>query len=338
MSVRVLSALGPHRAAWDALVEGMVLPSPFLCSWWLEHAAARPVIVAVFEGDELLGGLALEVDRRLGLPRYLAAGSALAPDHVDLVHQPDRPDPVRDAVWRWIESQRHAVFDLRLINPTGLLASVLGPSAVTKIEAAPTLTLPDDLDAYLRTRPGGLAKRLRRASKRLDGLQAVHEQCGPDTIEDDLVDLRRLHREVFGTTSMFDPHFDSFASVARAAVPAGAMTFHRLRACGTTAAMTVTLQVGQRICAYQGGRLLDREWAGAGAVLDHRIIASAAAQGFVEFDYLRGTAPYKVEWADEARALGRAAWSQGVGGKLAAVALDGVARIKRGRDESTRRR
>src|SRR5438093_9962218 len=83
LTTRVASELGTFRAAWDALVDGIEVPSPFLRSWWLHHAAGpHPVFVLVLEGETLVGGLALQQDRRWGIPRLRVQGAgALCPDH-----------------------------------------------------------------------------------------------------------------------------------------------------------------------------------------------------------------------------------------------------------------
>lgn len=329
VEVRELRSLGHDAAVWDGLVASMPLPSPFLCSWWIEHAPAHePAIVAVFVDDRLVGGLALEVERRAGLRRYLAAGSALACDHVDIVHSPEDAELVAAEVKRWADQQRSAVIDLLLVNPNGLLARTVGDDHVSVVEQAPFFRLDEDFDGFLRSRPGGLAKRLRRARARLESEGVVYERRPASTVDEDLRDLRRLHHEVFGGHSHLMPHFDRFAAVARAGVCSGGVTFHRLRAGDSAIASTVTLQVGSRIAAYQGGRSTDHAWRGAGASLDHQIIEAAAAGAYTEFDYLRGGAPYKLEWSEQTRALARARWSNGVLGGAARLALEGAVKAQ----------
>ena len=70
-------------------------PSPFLRSWWLRGAGGhRRCFLLVVQDDRLLGGLALEEGRRLGLPCLRMMGSAaLAQDHLDLLAGPGTRTP-----------------------------------------------------------------------------------------------------------------------------------------------------------------------------------------------------------------------------------------------------
>ena len=56
---------------WDQLVDLSPLASPFLRSWWLRgtQASATRFLLVVAE-DRLLGGLALDEGRMLGLKCY----------------------------------------------------------------------------------------------------------------------------------------------------------------------------------------------------------------------------------------------------------------------------
>src|SRR5205807_1596939 len=76
MRVSVTNVLGAYADAWDSLVESLPIPSPFLRSWWLDAAAgSRPCIVLVLQRDRLVGGLALESDRHVGIERLRLLGA-----------------------------------------------------------------------------------------------------------------------------------------------------------------------------------------------------------------------------------------------------------------------
>src|SRR5437763_9690838 len=113
--------LGVHATAWDALVAFAHPPAPFLRSWWLEAVAGpRPVFVLVIESGNLLGGLALEEDRRMVVRRLrfighrprLLGDSPLGPDHLDALAAPGREQDVVRALGAWFGQHRSLVIDL----------------------------------------------------------------------------------------------------------------------------------------------------------------------------------------------------------------------------------
>lgn len=113
MRTEVRASLGELGVAWDALVDASPLPSPFLRSWWLEAGAGpEPRFVLVMDGDALVGGLALEEDRVLGVPRLREMGPLLGADHLDLVAAPGRADQVVGALADWFASRRPLLVDL----------------------------------------------------------------------------------------------------------------------------------------------------------------------------------------------------------------------------------
>jgi len=85
--VVVTRTLGVWRDSWDALVECAPVPSPFLRSWWLEGVGGANVrFVLVVDDGLLIGGLALERRRCMGLSQYrFASSGVLCPDHLDLL-------------------------------------------------------------------------------------------------------------------------------------------------------------------------------------------------------------------------------------------------------------
>src|ERR1700736_4751331 len=119
MRVQVMRALGAYAPAWDALVDHAPIPSPFLRSWWLGAAAgSQPVIVLVLEGERVVGGLALERDRHLGVERLRVLGAgAMCPDHLDAVAAVDKRVDVASALRGWLA---------RSGDPLGVAAGVWG--------------------------------------------------------------------------------------------------------------------------------------------------------------------------------------------------------------------
>src|ERR1700686_725722 len=127
MGVRVTRALGPYGAAWDELVDGAAIPSPFLRSWWLNAASgSQPVIVLVLESERLVGGVALERDRHHGVERLRVLGAgALCPDHLDAVAAVGRRADVAAALRGWLARSGDRLVDLDGVGGDSSVATSL---------------------------------------------------------------------------------------------------------------------------------------------------------------------------------------------------------------------
>jgi CelD/BcsL family acetyltransferase involved in cellulose biosynthesis len=325
VEVTVERALRSDAPAWDALVLDQPIPSPFLRSWWLDGATGHnPCLLLVRDGAELLGGLALEQDLRLGVPRLLAAGSALAPDHVDLVAASGREEEVVRALASWLRRPGSRLIDLSCaVESPRLAAALQSILSMEVVESAPWTPLSPDFKAYMAERPSRLRNSLDRTSRRLkkEGGARYH-RVQLHELEEALETLRRLHQQVFGDRSLFLPYFDRFAAVARLGVAADELVLHQLRVGDTVIASDVTLEVARRVSYYQSGRDMDHRWRGAGVYLECCILEQACNNGFLEFDHLRGVEEYKRGWAPETRHLTRVIAAHGLLGRPVFAAFE----------------
>jgi CelD/BcsL family acetyltransferase involved in cellulose biosynthesis len=341
LRTEVLRHLGPHRPAWDRIVADQPLPSPFLRSWWVEHAAgAEPCIVACFDGDELVGGAAFELDRLgpggRGPERVRCLGQGvLAPDHLDLVAATGQHRRVARAVLAWLRRPGARVLDLDGLAATGTLATLFSPFEVERV-AAPFADLGVGIDEYLAGRPGKVRSTISRTSKRFarEGvtLDTVDADAPSDHLDAALDDLARLHDSRWSDDSAFLSGWDRVRAAVHAGVTAGDVGLHRLLdQHGDAVAVELDLCVGPRVGFYQAGRRTEREWRGCGSVLRARIIEAAVAEGATEYDLLRGDEGYKAEWATGRRELVHCVAGVGPLGQAAVLA-------RRWRHELVRRR
>lgn len=326
LRTEVLPRLGPHRAAWDRLVASQRHPSPFLRSWWIEHAAEGDLcIVACFDGDELVGGAAFELDHvgpgPLRLERVRCVGQGrLAPDHVDLVAAEGRHGQVARALWSWLRRPGARVVDLDGLAAQGSLAQLLG-SHVTERSPAPYATLGDDAALYLGQRPGPLRSTVSRTSKRLSRQGVEPRQVPSDDLATGLERLAELHDLRWSDRSAFLRGWERFSAAAAAGAAAGEVVLFELAdEGGTPVAMELDLLLGERLAFYQAGRRTEREWRGAGSVLRAHVIEWATAHGATEYDLLRGDEGYKSDWATGRRELAHAVMGVGAAGRAAVTA------------------
>ena len=193
LSLVVRSDLAGREEAWDAIVAQMRLPSPFLRSWWLEQVAqGRVAYLLVQDGETLLGGLPLSVDRRLGVPRYRFIGQGvLCPDHLDIVADRGREDQVAATLTAWFASQGQRLLDLSGIAEDSLLVRSW-PGRTSLVDVAPYRQLPNDPETYFSTFSRNFRSTVRRADRRLQAVGLAHRRVGPDTLPAALADFRSI--------------------------------------------------------------------------------------------------------------------------------------------------
>jgi CelD/BcsL family acetyltransferase involved in cellulose biosynthesis len=318
----VTDRLGDHAEAWDRLVALAPIPAPFLRSWWLEAMALRgdACFLLVTARGDLIGGLALERRRALGLPVLRALGAGpLNPDHLDLVAAAGQEGVVAAALRTELHRRGSRLIDLAGIAVGHRLQPALGDRPlVTEDEEAPWVPLPATYDEYRATLPPILRNSIRRSTNRLarQGDVAFRVVGSPD-VERSLARLRVLHAEQFGPDSGFIEEFERFSAAARAGHPLGEIRLFELWVGDQVAAVDVAFTVCGRMSYYQGGRSLDDRFSGAGTVLMAGGFEWACGSGLREVDFLRGTEPYKTQWAPQRRRLVRVRVGVGAAGSAA---------------------
>jgi CelD/BcsL family acetyltransferase involved in cellulose biosynthesis len=323
-TVLVRSELGVWAPAWDALVERLPLPSPFLRSWWLETTSGpRPRFLLVVEGETLAGGLALQEERWLGVPRLRMMGSGrLCPDHLDLVAAPDREQAVVKALAAWLGRPGSRILDLEGVAATARVEATL-PGKVRRqvIDAAPWAPLPSDPEQWFATRSRNFRANLRKASRRLDEDGVTHRIAPPAPVDASLDSLRRLHAAHWGDQSGFLTSFAQFAAAARTGADRGELLIHELVNGDEVIAAVAAMETADRLSLYQSGRSADRRWRNATTILLARAVQDACRRGLAEVDLLRGGEAYKHNFASSTREIAQLRAATGGRGRLALWAL-----------------
>jgi CelD/BcsL family acetyltransferase involved in cellulose biosynthesis len=320
--------LGDWAGQWDAIGGQSALPTPFLRSWWLASTAGSdPVFVLVVAGGRLLGGVALERRRRLGVPLLQMMGPrALCPDHLDLLALPGEEDRVTDAVRRWLARPGTRMLDLDGLAAGGLLLrAVPGAVRTQTLAGARWAELPPSSAAYVADRPRTLRKTLRQTSARLAAEGVRHHVSHGPEVPPALLALRSLHAAQWGDGSRFLPDFERFATACRLGAQAGEVAVHELRRGDEVISSMVTFEVAGRISLYQSARRTESRWKDATTLLLAEAIGDACDRGFAEVDFLRGDEGYKANFAPQRRELIRLRSANGAAGS-AALALEMTAR------------
>lgn len=293
--------LGEHRSAWDRLAARSPEPTHSLASWWLEAVGAtEPLFLLVFDGEGLVGGLPLEVERWRSLPRFRVLGYRMWPTDFDVVAESSRYDAVVEAIGSWFRARDDYLIELR-----GLTGSTRLPHHAPRGAEArpipPTWTAPlgSDIDDYLGSLSRGFRKevgRLRRKFTREGFTTAV---AAPEELPQALATLEELHRLQFGSESTFLPFFDRFSRAAGEGIRSGHMLFHTLFTPeGVPVAIDVWIRAGRRLLNYIGGRHPDGP-TGAGSFLIASAIEDAYTRGIDEISLGSGFGGWKERWAPE---------------------------------------
>ena len=316
--------LGPLEPAWDALVEHLPLPSPFLRSWWLKQTAVgAPRFLLVMDSDVLIGGLALQEKRWLGVPRLQVMGAGpLCPDHFDAVALPSREEDVLAALAAWLGRPGSRMVDLEGVADGSRLAAAL-PGRVRRevIAVAPWEGLTADPADWLRMRPRSFRATLRKTTRRLEREAVAHRMRRGASIDTALGTLERLHRAQWGERSNFLAAYEQFGAASRVGAAHGEVAFHELVAGEEVVAAVSCFEFAGRLSLYQSGRLSGHRWRNAATVLLATVIQDACRRGFSEVDLLRGDEPYKANFSSAARKLIRLRAAHGVAGRLMLTSL-----------------
>jgi CelD/BcsL family acetyltransferase involved in cellulose biosynthesis len=318
----VVGSLGDQAPQWDALLDLAPRPSPFLRSWWLaaiEQATARYALIT--EGDALIGGVALETDRRLGVRRERLAGSgALAPHNLDVVAVPGRDAEICGLLDRQPWHQPPWIGDFFGVGPESSLLRYAPASArVDRLDGAPWLSLPSDFDAYLAARPKKLRQEIRRVERRLT--EAGYEYRAVDHADSDRAfsTFEALHRRRWGTGSHVLSELERLRLAVVAGAARGEVAFQEIVVGGRVVATLLTLEVAGISSWYQIGREPDTR--NVGTLLKARAIERSCRLGHRAIDLCVGEDPAKVRWADTVVPVLRVRWSAGRVGRLTLGAL-----------------
>lgn len=310
--------LGERAADWDALVDRMDRPSPFLRSWWLE-AMRGPgtALVLAIDGGDLVGGVSVVLDRRRGVKRCRLTGSgALAPHNLDLVAAAGREGDVSDAFDAFLACARPSVIDLFGLDPESALACGVSPSArVEEIGAAPWIEVPADFETYVASRGRKLRQELRRVQRRLSETGFEYREAGAADADRAIATFEDLHRLRWGRHSVVLPALSVFSEALRAGAQRGEVAFQEVVVGDRVVASLVAFDVAGTSSWYQMGRDPDPAWSNCGTFLKAKAVERSCRLGHSRIDMCIGTARQKVAWSDGQQPVVRVRWATGTAGR-----------------------
>ncbi|MFC5727768.1 MULTISPECIES: GNAT family N-acetyltransferase [Nocardioides] len=318
MSAQVLQTtdLGRHAARWDALVTASPLPSPFLRSWWLGSLDPKrePRFVLVLDGERLLGGLALQCRRVLGVEVLtVLGGGRLCPDHLDLVADPAREDDVVAALRSWFQGSAR-VLDLDGLREDALALDAFEGAVVTTTDITRCEPLSSDPAEYHAARSTSFTRKGRKARRRLECAGVEFRRTPPGEVESAFDAFEELHAVRDDRLPLLR-HRDEIRRFVLAGVTAGEVRVHEAIRDDQRVAILIGFVTGDRWMTYQLARSLDHEMRDVGTVLRLSAVDDACLTGLTELDLLRGDEPYKRSFTTVSRRLLRVRAAHGLGGR-----------------------
>jgi CelD/BcsL family acetyltransferase involved in cellulose biosynthesis len=312
------------REEWRALFDAAAAPSPFLSwewqeTWWRAFGARRQlwVLEARDRAGRLAGALALCSRPSIaGERRWQLVGNGVTgADGLDVLARAGDAPAVRAALagalaaaagWDLADLE-----DLPCGSPTvAALHSALAPRGVSMhVErgfACPAFAVRGTFAEHLaRVRRRETFGRRVRWLSRQPGF-GVDVATAPAEAPAAMEDFLRLHRlrwaEEGGSYGIPPGPAEAFhREVAPLLAERGWLRLYRLRVEGKAIAAVYGVEVGRRFFFYQSG--WDPAWSARspGAVLVGRTVEDAYARGLTDYDFLRGTEPYKLDWAADRR-------------------------------------
>jgi CelD/BcsL family acetyltransferase involved in cellulose biosynthesis len=318
-------ALAGLRVAWGNLQAHCPRATPYQTwewneTWWRHFGARkRPHILLFYAGDETDEPAAivpLYTSFHLGTPlRRLAWIGTGVSDYLEPLSRPEYEQEVAQTLLNYLDTGLRGwdMADLQQLRPdTPLLECVRADArrsaSPLPMEPCPYLTLPSTwehltarLGKKMRSNLGYYERLLQKTFADTYGVLA-----DGDSLEAGMTALFDLHQQrwnarwlpgVLGSKRVQAFHRE----VAARFLAQGWLRLHLLYADGGWQAVLYCFAYGGRTCYYLGGFAPALARYSLGTLLTGRAIRQAIAEQHTEFDFLRGSEPYKYRWLPEQR-------------------------------------
>lgn len=313
-----LASLAP---TWTSLLDPSSPGAAFrsyawLASWWRQFGGGRaPHVLVAREEGRVIGLLPLYAGATtFGAParRFMGDG-IVGSDYLGVVGAA-RDEPCLARAFARSLLEEGASLHLDGLHARDPLVDELARDPRSVVETrfrCPHLTVDRtaDFDAYLRALPEGTGAQWRRRRRWLEKRPGYRVEVlrTPAELTRGMELLLELHRARWaldgGSQAIDDARVERFhRDAALALAELGWARLYVLSADHAPRAVLYGFQIGSRFAFYQAGH--DPAWRprSVGTVLLGHVIEACFREGIVEFDFLRGSEPYKRRWAQGERA------------------------------------
>lgn len=315
------------RSEWDSLVRSNpMLSMDWLAAWWRHFGAGHQLhIIAVADGDHLVGVLpCYEHETRLGKQlRFLGSGSVCSDYMGAVVH----PKQAAEAFRLLNECMRESVCEQEIealhfegvshIDPWIPQLSNFAHEAGYSIRVQPMinswlLPLPSSWSELQDSQRGrSVFRKAKKCFGRIQSKEVVVRQltnaCELDEGMEQLMRLHQARRESVGDQGCFsDPRFEPFLRDAlKTMLESGTACFNVCEKDGVAVGIALLLLGSETAFMYQSG--IDPNYLAIepGHLTVTGSLLFAIANGYRNYDFLRGDEAYKTYWGAHAQPLQR---------------------------------
>lgn len=297
---------------WDTLLESTTCNQAYssavwLLSWCKADSSFSPCVISAWRGAQLVGVLPL-VD-------VAGTGRAEFPpsDYNDIITRPGDNCVVEGMLDYALGMGRTLVLkNLRLDSNCYRAIAESRPDLIEKFQIDHEcfyISLAGSYDEYLASRSKGLRDDVRRHERkaRQDGLAVIAlspEGFSPELLPELFLSLHLARLR--GESSFNRPERQAFVmAVLPELFRKGRIRPFVLTAGEKVVAIDICWAGPRGLCTWNGGFLPEAEKYSPGTLILAEQLRQSFALGMEEFDWLRGSEPYKARWATGARSTGR---------------------------------
>lgn len=289
-------------------------------AWWRHFGQRKMPRLLLFRAEpagELVGIAPLYTSRHLGTPVRRLAWMGTGPsDYLGPIALPDYADAVADGLRAFLAAGLRGwdMADLQQLRPLSpLLADIAEPTDLDTqyalpMEPCPYLTLTPTWE----TLAPRLGKKLRSNLGYYERLlhktfpDARHFLADVETLDAGMTALFALHQSRWNARwlpgVLGSPRVQAFhREVAARFLEQGWLRLHLLHLDGEIQSALYCFAFGGRTLYYLGGFAPELGKYSLGTLLTGWAIRQAIEEGHSEFDFLRGSEPYKYRWTSEER-------------------------------------
>jgi CelD/BcsL family acetyltransferase involved in cellulose biosynthesis len=313
---RSINDLEQLRADWQQLYAACDEATPFqspawLISWCKHLCNSQLLVLTAREGDRLIGLLPFCLDTRVPGKRELRLLGTGVSDYLDLLVIPEWRESFCAAAWQHLEriQDQWDSCDWQQLRPTSpLLMPVPAGWECETVQGEPCLQLPPLSGGGLsNVIPKTMCRKLRYYRHRLEKLgNAVFERATCETFSDVFDSFLQLHQNRWrakGQGGLLNHKAlrEFHREAALGFLEHGSLRLCRLRLGPEPIASLYGFKCGDRLFCYLTGFDPNYQQLSPGTLMLGYAIESAMAEGARQFDFLRGSEPYKFYWGARAK-------------------------------------